>query len=187
MQYLALELPFLIVTSLIFAVLTDTTTGLPRTAKLFFIIAYNCFCIVSCGESLGITFNTFFSHTGFAVNITSVFLSVSQLMGGTMSINIPSFLQAFNHLSPAKYSIASLAVYTLTDVRFTCTPSQKVNGQCPIQNGEEVLSLYHLNQNPKLNLMALGILAVCYRLVAYVVLKVKREKLLSRISKWKLG
>ena len=175
----------MIVTSLVFAVLTDITTGLPRTAKLFFIIAYNCFCIVSCGESLGITFNTFFSHTGFAVNITSVFLSVSQLMGGTMSINIPSFLQAFNHLSPAKYSIANLAVYTLTDVRFTCTFGQKVNGQCPIQNGEDVLSLYHLNQNPKLNLMALGILAVCYRLVAYVVLKVKMEKLLSQISRWK--
>ena len=177
----------MIVTSLIFAVLTDIATGLPRTAELFFIIAYNCFCIVSCGESLGITFNTFFSHTGFAVNIISVFLSVAQMMAGTMSINIPSFLQAFNHLSPAKYSVASLAVYTFTDVRFTCTSGQKVNGQCPIRNGEEVLSLYHLNQNPKLNLMALGILAICYRFVAYVVLKVKREKLLSRISKWKPG
>ncbi|KAE9988477.1 hypothetical protein EG328_010516 [Venturia inaequalis] len=46
----------------------------PRIAPVFFIIiiAYNCFCLVSCGESLGILFDTLFSHTGFAVNMPSI-------------------------------------------------------------------------------------------------------------------
>ena len=53
-QYITLEVPFEIVTSLIFAVFTDLAAGLPRTPQMFFVNFFNCFCIVSCGESLGI-------------------------------------------------------------------------------------------------------------------------------------
>lgn len=176
LQYTILEIPFEIVSSLLFAILADFAVGLPRTAQVFFIIAYNSFCLVSCGESLGILFNTLFSHTGFAINVTSVFLSLAQIMGGTMSINIPAFLQAFNYLSPVKYSIASLAVQTLKGQKFTCLESQKLsNGRCPQETGEEVLKLYRLDQNLRNNLIALGILTIGYRLLAYVVLKAKRE------------
>jgi hypothetical protein len=132
----------------------------------------------------------------------SVILSLAQLMGkwpgqliggwqltfagGTMSINLPKFLQAFNYLSPAKYSIASLAVYTFRDIQFSCTKEQQLpDGNCPQSDGIEVLKLYKLNTNPKLNLMALGITAIAYRMVAYFILKVKRERWLSRL--WRRG
>jgi ABC-type multidrug transport system ATPase subunit/ABC-type multidrug transport system permease subunit len=54
MQYITLEVPFEIGTSFVFAVLTDLAAGLPRTKQMFFVCFFNCFCIVSCGESLGI-------------------------------------------------------------------------------------------------------------------------------------
>ena len=93
-----------------------------------------------------------------------------------MSINMPSFLQAFNHLSPVKYSIASLAIQTLKGQKFTCLDSQKLpDGHCPQETGEQVLKLYRLDQNLKTNVLALGIVTVGYRLLAYVVLKAKRE------------
>ncbi|KAF9634353.1 ABC transporter-like protein [Lasiodiplodia theobromae] len=158
MQYLTIETPFEIVTSLIFAVLGVLAVGLPRTVELFFLMAFNCFCIVSCGESLGIMFNTLFSHTGFAVNITSVFLSVAQIMAGIMSINMPVFLQDMNYLSPIKYVIANLAPYSLNGVKFTCTEGQRLaNGRCPIETGEEVLQLYALESgDARLNVLWLG-------------------------------
>jgi ABC-type multidrug transport system permease subunit len=53
-QYLTLEVPLEVISSLIFAVLTDLGAGLPRTAQMFFVCFFNCFCVVSCGESLGI-------------------------------------------------------------------------------------------------------------------------------------
>jgi hypothetical protein len=53
-QYLTLEVPLEVISSLIFAVLTDLAAGLPRTAQMFFVCFFNCFCVVSCGESLGI-------------------------------------------------------------------------------------------------------------------------------------
>ncbi|KAF2478083.1 ABC transporter-like protein [Lindgomyces ingoldianus] len=182
LTYTVIETPFEIVSSLIFSILVCIACGLQRTAKVYFIMAFNAFCIVSCGESLGIAFNTLFTHTGFSVNCMSVFLSVAQIMGGVMSLDIPSFLQAFNHLSPIKYAIGNMAPYTLRNQHFTCQDWQKLpNGKCPITTGEEVLDLYHLNKNPEINIMALGICAIVYRVLAYVILKMVRERWLGRL------
>lgn len=148
--------------------------GLPRTPTMLFLEAYNCFCLLSCGESLGVIFNTFFDHSGFAVSATSVILSLALMMAGVLSTDLPAFLQAFNHLSPAKWSLGNLAVYTLRGQSFTCTPAQQLaGGACPIATGEQVLRLYNLDVRPELYVMALGICCVAYRAVAYVLLKAK--------------
>ena len=126
-------------------------------------------------------FNTLFSHTGFAVNVTSVFLSVATMMAGIMSLNIPRFLQAFNHLSPLKWSLGNMVPYAFRGVEFTCSEDQRLpSGQCPISDGEDVLKQYNFETNAGLNLLALGICVVAYRVVAYAVLKARR-------SRWALG
>lgn len=177
LQYTVAEIPFEIFTSLLFAILTVLAAGLPREVDVFFVVAFNCFAIVSCGESVGIIFNTLVAHTGFAVNLTSVVLSVASIMGGIISINIPAFLQAWNHLSPVKWSIGNLAPYTLRGIRFTCTDAQRLpSGACPIDTGEQALELYQLNTNAKLNLIVLIIIVVAYRLLAFVLLAVKRTR-----------
>lgn len=53
-QYVTLEVPLEVFTCLMFAVFVDLAAGLPRTTQVFFVCFFNCFCIVSCGESLGI-------------------------------------------------------------------------------------------------------------------------------------
>ena len=179
LSYTTAELPFEVLTSLLFALLTVLAAGLPRTAGLFFIVAFNAFAIVNCGESVGIVFNTLVpnNNTGFAVNLTSVILSIATVMGGVMSLNIPSFLQAWNHLSPIKWSLGNLAPYTLRGVVFTCTEGQRLgNGRCPINTGEEALRLYNLNTNAGLNLVALGVCVVVYRLVAYLLLEAVKTR-----------
>jgi hypothetical protein len=85
-----------------------------------------------------------------------------------------------------KWAIGNMAVYTFRDLKFTCEDWQKINGQCPITTGEEVLDLYKLNVNPEMSLMALGICAIVYRFLAYAVLKVERERWLGRLWR-KLG
>jgi hypothetical protein len=176
-----LELPFEVFTSLVFAVLGDLAVGMPRTAQVFFIMAYCVFCIVNCGESLGIIFNTLFDHAGFAINVTSIFLSLAQIMAGSMSINMPAVLRALNYLSPLRYALAVLAQYAFRGIRFTCNVAQRLpNGNCPQTTGEEVLRLYKLDTGVKLNLMALGIATIVYRLVAYAVLKTEKSRIFSR-------
>lgn len=175
LQYTTLEAPFEIVSALIFGVLAAYADNLERSAKMFLISAFNCFCIVSCGESVGIMFCTLFSHVGFAVNVTSILLSISTILGGVMSLNVNEVLQGINHLSPIKYAIANLAPYSLRNQEFVCTQGQRLaNGSCPIQNGHEVLQLYNLDKNGPMNVMALGVCTIIYRVVAYGLVKVMR-------------
>ncbi|KAF2807683.1 P-loop containing nucleoside triphosphate hydrolase protein [Mytilinidion resinicola] len=188
LQYTIVEVPFEIVSSLIFAVLADLACGLPRTAEVFFVVAYNCFCIVSCGESLGILFNTLFAHTGFAVNVTSVFLSVAQIMSGIMSLDIPEFLQAFNYLSPVKYLVGNLVGYAFRGQTFTCEEWQRLpGGECPFTTGEQVLRAYKLERDTGIQLMALGVCTIVYRILAYVVLKMVKERWIGRGWEWVRG
>lgn len=77
-----------------------------------------------------------------------------------------------------------MAVYTFRDLEFTCEDWQRINGQCPITKGEQVLDLYNLNVNPEMNVMALGICAIAYRFFAYVVLKVVKERWFGKL--WKM-
>ncbi|KAF5379888.1 hypothetical protein D9757_007190 [Collybiopsis confluens] len=173
--YVFLEVPFEILSSLLYSLLGSVAVNLPRTIPMYFIIALNCFCIVSCGESLGIIFNTLFQSTGFALNVTSVILSVGMFMGGLMSINMIGFLQGINYISPLKYATANMMAYALRGMVFTCDDSQKLaDGQCPLATGEQVLDLYKLNVNPAPMLAALVGTSVVYRVVAYMILRLAR-------------
>ncbi|KIK54551.1 hypothetical protein GYMLUDRAFT_902223 [Collybiopsis luxurians FD-317 M1] len=173
--YVCLEVPFEILSGLLFSLLADIAINLPRTIPMYFIIALNCLCIVNCGESLGIIFNTLFESTGFAFNVTSVVLAVGTFMSGLMSINMIGFLQGINYISPLKYTIANVFPYVLRGMTFTCDDSQKLaNGQCPLTTGEQVLDLYKLNVDPAPMLGALVGTTVVYRIVAYMILRLAR-------------
>ncbi|KAJ3981793.1 P-loop containing nucleoside triphosphate hydrolase protein [Lentinula detonsa] len=173
--YVCLEVPFEIASALLYSLLGDIAINLKRTIPMYFIIALNCFCIVSCGESLGIIFNTLFQSTGFALNATSVILSVGTFMGGLMSIDMIGFLQGINYISPLKYATANLLPYTLRGMNFTCDDSQRLtDGQCPLSTGEQVLDLYKLNVDPAPMLGALVVATVVYRIAAYLILRFSR-------------
>ncbi|KAH0536600.1 hypothetical protein FGG08_006533 [Glutinoglossum americanum] len=176
-SYTLLEVPFTVLSSLTFGALASYAANLKRTPIFFLIASLNSFCVVSCGESIGIMFCTIFSsHEGFALNVTSVLLTISTVMGGVMSLNIPGVLQALNHLSPLKYQVANMAAYSMHGQKFSCSPTQEVDGQCPISSGEQVLKLYNLDKDAGMNLMALGVIALAYRMIALAVLKVARMR-----------
>ncbi|KAJ5551156.1 hypothetical protein N7535_000901 [Penicillium sp. DV-2018c] len=186
LSYTTIEIPFEIISSLIFGVLAAYADNMQRTVKMFLIAAYNCFCIINCGESVGIVFCTLFSHVGFAVNVTSILLSISAILGGVMSLNVNEVLQALNHLSPIKYAIANLAPYSLQGHVFHCSDAERlVNGNCPIDSGEQVLRLYNLDKDGPMMIMALGVSTIIYRLVAYGFVEATRSHGLERWREWR--
>jgi ABC-type multidrug transport system permease subunit len=175
LSYTLLEIPFEIVASLLFGVIAAYAVNMERTPLMLFVAAFNCFTIINCGESLGIMFCTVFDHIGFSVNVTSVFLSISTILGGIMSLNVNNVLEALNHLSPIKYSVANLVPYSMRHQHFTCTPAEQLpNGQCPVQTGKQVMQLYNLDTNPAINVLALAITTIVYRLIAYGLVKLVR-------------
>ncbi|KAJ5095583.1 hypothetical protein NUU61_004939 [Penicillium alfredii] len=187
LAYTTIEVPFEIGSALIFGALAAFADNLKRSAQMFLISAFNCFCIISCGESVGIMFCTLFSHVGFAVNITSTLLSISTILGGVMSLDINDVLQGINHLSPIKYAIANLAPFAMHGQRFGCEPAQRLaDGRCPLDSGEQVLELYNLDKDGPMNVMALGVCTVVYRVVAYALLKAMRShRVMERWREWR--
>ncbi|KAJ5888498.1 hypothetical protein N7495_008539, partial [Penicillium taxi] len=187
LSYTAIEIPFEFLSALVFGALAAFADNLKRTVQMFLISAFNCFCIINCGESVGIMFCTIFSHVGFAVNVTSILLSISSILGGVMSLDVNDVLQGLNHLSPVKYAIANLAPYSMYGQHFDCTAVERLaNDNCPINSGEEVLALYNLNTNGPMNVMALGVCTIIYRAVAYALLKLmKSNNLMERWHEWR--
>jgi ABC-2 type transporter len=177
LSYTAFEVPFEILSSLMFGALASYGVGLRRTHSFFLLTALNSFCVLSCGESIGIMFCTLFNpHIGFSFYIAYTVMSIASIMAGIMALNVPSFLQAFNHLNPMKYYVGNMATYAMRGQKFTCRPSQEVNGQCPLGTGEQVLKLYHLDKNADMYLVTLGVMTVVYRIVAYLVVKIARTR-----------
>ncbi|KAH6896698.1 P-loop containing nucleoside triphosphate hydrolase protein [Thelonectria olida] len=175
MSYTILEVPFEIVSCLVFGLLGNLAVGLPRTAQMYFVCVFACFGVVSCGESLGIVFNSLFGHAGFAIQIMGIFLSVANLMVGILSIGMPPLFTSFNYLSPIRYAARAVAPYSLRGVAFTCNDSQKLPDEsCPIETGEDVLKLYKLDEDPVLNVAFLGVCVIVYRLLAWGVVRLMR-------------
>ncbi|KAJ2965936.1 hypothetical protein NUW58_g10790 [Xylaria curta] len=128
-------------------------------------------------------FNTLFNHTGFAVNIISILLSVAQVIAGIISIDMPRVFEIFNYLSPTKYAVAALARFSLDGVAFTCDELQRLpDGRCIIETGEQVLDLYDLNVDGVKNLIALAGTVVVYRLVAWILLRLVRTRWKSLVE-----
>ena len=184
--YTLLELPFEIVSCLLFGVLADFAVGFRRTAEMYFALVFACFGIVSCGESLGIMFNTIFNHTGFAVNVISILLSVAQIIAGIMSIDMPALFVDFNYLSPAKYATAFMTPISLRGIEFTCDDAQRLpDGRCTIETGEDVLDLYRFNVDPNVHIGALAACVVVYRLIAWAMVRVARTRWRNVVEKTK--
>jgi hypothetical protein len=179
LSYTLVEVPFEILTSLIFSALAAMAAGLPRTPEVFFAAAYVSWMICFCGESLGIITNTLFSQSGFAVNTVSVILSIGTFMAGVMSLNMNKVLKGLNYLSPLKYGISIILNMGFPeDLNFTCNAaSQNPDGTCIFQNGTDVLEQYGLlNTDYRKYFGVLLSVAVIYRLIAYVIIRVKLWK-----------
>ncbi|KAH8674176.1 P-loop containing nucleoside triphosphate hydrolase protein [Xylariales sp. PMI_506] len=176
-SYMIIEVPLEAICAMICGMLFVTAVGLPQTATMYFVSVLSCFGLVSCGESVGIIFNTFFGHTGFAFSLMSVVLSIAIAMSGVLAIDMPPLFKAFNYLAPTRYTTRVVALYSLHDLDFTCTDQQRLpDGSCPINTGEDVLRLYHFDESPTANLAGLAGCIIIYRILAWILLKVNRSR-----------
>lgn len=189
--YTILEVPSQVMGAILFSMLTVLAVGFPRTIHLLAIVALNAMCVVSCGESLGIALLSIVSHTGLAVTVCCIIMSIFVHITGIIAISMPLFLKAINYVSPLKWMVGNVASFSLRDITFTCGESERLpDGKCPIERGIQVLDLYDLNVDGGKYLWILVALTLGYRFAAYGVLKVKigsRTPWTTAISKLSSG
>ncbi|KAH7128053.1 P-loop containing nucleoside triphosphate hydrolase protein [Dactylonectria estremocensis] len=170
-SYTIVELLFTIINSFFFGTLSVFAVGLPHTPATFFVLTLACFSGLSCGESLGIMFNTLFSHTGFAINLMGVFLALANSMAGVLSLDMPSLFEAMNYLSPIRYQVRGVAYYSMRTLLFKCNFHDE---SCPISTGNEALKLYKFDEEPVASIIGMAACVVTYRILAWTLLKVSK-------------
>ncbi|QUC22875.1 uncharacterized protein UV8b_07116 [Ustilaginoidea virens] len=180
-SYTLVEVPLELLSCMVVSVLSTFAVGLPRNMAMYGAYSIACFGLVSCGESLGIMFNTLFGRSGFPLTLMGFVLSIAMAMAGVFSIDMPRWLQAVNFLSPIRYATRAVAPLSLRDVQFTCTDGQRLPvGRCPIETGQQVLELYGFDVDPWVNAACLAACIVVYRLMAWALLKMARARWASR-------
>lgn len=179
LAYTLLEIPMDALGAMIAAAFFGPITGLPRTAEMYFALAYCIFIIMFCGESLGIATNTLFDDAGFAVNSVSILLSIGTFMGGIMSLDMDSVLKGINYVSPLKYTTMILVNMGFpSSVEFRCPEEQLINDpNCIIGNGTYILQEYGLLASYTYAFGVLVAVALVYRFIAYVLLRLKLLKI----------
>lgn len=178
LTYTTMEIPCEIISSMIYAALAVILPGLQRTVAMFFASSYAAMVIISCGESLGIIFNTLFMHEGFAINIISVLLSIGSMMAGILSLNMPAFLKAVNWVSPVKFATGIVSNLDLDGNTFSCEGQvTDAAGNCLLSTGEAVMKVFGLKISVPVYLGAMAVCIVMYRLLAFGVLKLNRLKI----------
>lgn len=167
--YTLAEIPFEIISGLVFSVFIVLVIGLPRTAAMFFTTFFASFIAINCGESIGILFNSLFTSLNVAVNSLANVLIIGIFMAGTMSINMPPFFQAWNWINPMKYAVGVMANLGFKNQSFEC-------GQdCLLSTGDDVLTQYNLHANYSGYMGALAVCVVVYRLVGWLAVYVRFE------------
>jgi len=173
--YFINELPFEIICSFFFSIFVVLVIGLPRNGGMFFSMLYFSIMLVNCGESVGMMFTIIFDHMGLAFNIVGAILTLFLFSGGTMSLEMPDFFKGINYIAPLKYSVNSLAKLSFEGESFSCSPSAKEDevSNCLLSNGKEILKQYNLGDGFKMNFIAVAIIVIVYRLIAFGILELK--------------
>lgn len=176
LAYCLIEIPMDIIGAMIAAAFFGPIVGLPRTAEMYFALVYCAFMIVFCGESLGIITNTVFNEAGFAVNSVSIVLSVGTFMAGIMSLNMDKVLKGINYISPLKFSTIILVNMGFPEsVEFGCASG--ATDCVATTNGTQVLEEYGLLAEYHYCFGAVAAVAVVYRVISYVLLRLKLLKI----------
>lgn len=173
LSYTCLEVPCEIASALVCAVFLSPITGFKSDAQSFFLLAYVIFCIISAGESVGITTLSIIFHVGFSVSLVNVGLSILTVAAGQFAPSMPYFLKVLNYASPLRYAANALASQELAGLRFTCdTP-----GGCAVQTGEQMLAQYQFHpDNRERDIGLLALVTVLFRLIAGTALHFCRNK-----------
>jgi ABC-type multidrug transport system ATPase subunit len=179
LSYLAGELPFEIVGSLVYALLVGPVVGMGHSPSQYFVTAYIVFCIITSGESFGILFCAFIQHAGFAVSLVNALLSTFTIMAGFLAFSMPAGIKTINYISLLRYTSRLNAVYEFRGQPITCLPDQITAGVCPITSGSQVLELYGFDASVSaetLDWVMSAVLVIVYRLIAFLALKYNRSR-----------
>ncbi|KAJ3092891.1 hypothetical protein HK102_000867 [Quaeritorhiza haematococci] len=173
MSYTTNEVPFELLASALFVVFAQIVVGLKTTVTTFFTFTFVVFCLVACGESLGIAFCSMVQHVGFSVQVMSAAITILTMLAGFLSVqSIPNILDWINYASPLRWAARIVAVQEFSGLQLECSGGPV----CIYRTGEDVLRLFAFKEEELvLNVVVLAGLTIVYRAISFLVLTAKTK------------
>ncbi|KAI9099904.1 P-loop containing nucleoside triphosphate hydrolase protein [Phlyctochytrium arcticum] len=178
-SYLVNEVPFEIVTSILYTMLAVYAIGLQTGVSRVLSYCYVTFCLINTGESIGIAFCALVQSIGFSVQVMSTFISLQVMMSGFLSVKMPGFLDKINYASIARWMARLTAKQEFEGLQFSCTEADVQGGTCYYRTGDDAMALLgfeNTDREWRLALIMIAVLTVAMRGVAWLVLKYKFRK-----------
>jgi len=175
------ELPFKIVFPIIGGSLLYWIIGYQDVAVKYLTMILIMLILENCGTALGIFVASFFEDIAIALAIVPMLLMPLMVFSGFIvnSSTSPAFLQWLKYISPMKYAFVALTKNEFTGLNLHCTSSQYSNVTignppvtkmvCPIQTGEQVISLLGFDDQGSIaiNIVVLAAMYFILLILAY--------------------
>uniref|UniRef100_A0A6U5H1T4 ABC transporter domain-containing protein n=1 Tax=Calcidiscus leptoporus TaxID=127549 RepID=A0A6U5H1T4_9EUKA len=176
----------------LFALLCHLLLGLASPLGAFVAVVA---LVTLVAESYVIALGSLLTNEKVAAVISSLLLALQMAAGGFFanSASAAPVQRALNTVNMYKYGFAALVQLEFDGLRFDCTPAELIGSlpparwqrrllsvmrvtvaeqRCPVVSGEQVVEQLHLDDmTATQNVLALGLLVVGYRFVAYLALR----------------
>ncbi|KAG8931848.1 hypothetical protein FRC02_002035 [Tulasnella sp. 418] len=174
LSFTLVELPFEIVGSLLFTVITNIGAGLQTNARIFFQYAFAVWALQSNGESFGMMFGVVTRDMGVNVSLVSAYISILVQLSGIVSASVPNWLSKLAWGTTLKYATRIIVVNEATGLQLNCTQTEIQNGECLIQNGQDLLNLFGFKDLRTGRFCAILLaVTIAYRILAWAFVRAK--------------
>ncbi len=177
LAYLVPEVVYELGSALVYTGMAAFGAGLRFTVEDYFLYSLVFFAVGNAGESLGIAFCSIVYEPGLSLTLMNPFVAAACIMAGLYAPSMPPVLKYINFTSVIRFSTRIITIREFTGQTFECTSDELTanRGVCPFTTGEQVLSVYDLTESATTgvayDLLALVVLALLYRLIAFFLLK----------------
>jgi hypothetical protein len=150
---------------------------------------------------MGILVAVYFTAAGFGLMLSSVASSVESasalgppfviffiLFGGfyANTENIPTFISWIEYISPIRWGFSALVINEFEGVNFNCSDLSFETGACPpsglIAGEKTINNLSFTDDSVSFSVGMLCMLAVLYHVLAYTLLRIKKDKFLEPVD-----
>ncbi|PRP80073.1 hypothetical protein PROFUN_10756 [Planoprotostelium fungivorum] len=135
------ELAPLVIFPAIFSSVVYWLVGLQPAADKFFLFLFLMILTNLSATSVALAISAVCRTTDLSVTVMPMALEVFRLFGGFLMTpeNIPRGFVWLDALSYVKWAYVAISLNELRGLQLNCTEAQKVNGACPVVNGEQTI------------------------------------------------
>eukprot|EP01118_Nematostelium_gracile_P014681 TRINITY_DN5780_c0_g1_i1.p1 TRINITY_DN5780_c0_g1~~TRINITY_DN5780_c0_g1_i1.p1 ORF type:complete len:650 (-),score=148.57 TRINITY_DN5780_c0_g1_i1:3-1952(-) len=137
------EFPFQVVSSILFGTITYWMIGYQSAFDKYLIFIADIILLALTGGGIGLLLGTLAKDASVATALVPVAILPFVIFSGYFinSETVPDYFIWVEYISFLKYGFRAVAVNELRGLQLTCAEDEKIQGKCPIPNGDAQIDI----------------------------------------------